>query len=98
MPAKLELLWGLLGVVVGGTITWFTQWYIAHEERLTQQRIATMKVASQIRLWLVDVTRALEEHSILQEIHSGGDPNNAPYPSVQHFAFENDLALVTALP
>jgi hypothetical protein len=62
--------------------------------------IASMQIASQIRLWLIQTAHVFEEHPIFDEPDPDGDPraNVFPRPSdIPPFPFENSLNSISLL-
>jgi hypothetical protein len=94
----MEAFWGMVGVFVGGFITWFVQWDNFRRERAERTRVAAMQIASQLRFWLTETSAAVSQHSndVAYDMHD--DPNDVPWLEVPAFSFENSLDSISRLP
>jgi hypothetical protein len=80
---------GLAGALVGAGATLAGQWMTFRRNRRDRQRTATMQIASQIRLWLIDTTHAFYEADYGQPFPAPGD--------IPAFPFERPLEDVSLL-
>ena len=93
----MEPVWALIGVFVGGIITWFVQWDHGRRDRAHQERLAAMQIALQLRTWLREATYILQSHSVYEGGNPGDDPSDATLPKIPSFPFEQSLSDVSRL-
>ncbi|MGD0864655.1 MAG: hypothetical protein ABSA49_03755 [Rhizomicrobium sp.] len=93
----------LWGAIVGGGIAFATQRLQFRHSVGEQRRVATMQIASQIRLWLIETMRVFREQPIFDQPDPNSDPNDPygyyfPTPSdIPAFPFADALERISLL-
>ncbi len=95
----METIWGMVGVIIGGVITWFVQWDDSRRSVATQKKIAEMQIASLIRRWFIDTGHVFDKESYNLPTEDM-DPDRYVFPApgdIPPFPFEDSLATISLL-
>ena len=77
----------LASAVIGGAMTLFIGERAFRRDRKDKQHIATMQVAVQLRMWLIDTMRTFRDHEVFYQ----PDPNDDGSPYGYYFPTPADI-------
>jgi hypothetical protein len=77
----------LASAVIGGAMTLFIGERAFRRDRKDKQHIATMQVAVQLRMWLIDTMRTFRDHEVFHQ----PDPNDDGSPYGYYFPTPSDI-------
>jgi hypothetical protein len=92
----------LVSAIVGGALTLFIGERAFRRERNDKQHTATMQIAVQLRMWLIDTMREFRDHEVFNrpDPTDDGSPYGYYFPTpsdIQKFPFADSLERVSQL-